>query len=1030
MEHGANGVMTHDRLRIYLFGEPRLEVGGQMHVFKAPPKTLPMLAYLLLNRRGPIAREKIAAALWPDSPQAEAYANVRRHLHYLAKALPPANGSPWVIAGAKAIAWNAESSYWVDVEAFETEVQERALRARAVRLYSGDLYERCAEEWIDFERERLRTLQLSALAQLCGAARERSAYVEALQYSQLMLAADPWREDALRAIMETRMLLGDRSGAIAEYERFAERLRTELQTQPLAETMQAYEQIRRSTQVDRRANGSTKPAVTLVGRRNELATLLDEWQRASRGEGRALFIGGEAGIGKTTLVTALAEAVAESGGEVLTGAAAEHEESAYTAFAGIAHALGADIFAPLSAEEERLRLFETVADLLARRAAEAPVIVVLEDLHWAGNATLDMLRYVVLRLSRSPVLFVGTYREFEISRALRALRRQLVKSRRSTNLALSALSRDEAFALACFCAGRTLPDDLLQRVYERSDGNPLFVVELVRELRESGLERVPDSIAEIVRERLARLNEAARSLLHAAAIAGASPSAELLADVTGMREGDVLQRLDELVTSHFLRQGSNDQLCFVHDVIRQALYEAVTDETARTLHARVGFALRRLYDGRFGEIAANAAWHFERGGVIEDAADAYVVAAEHALDIYASEEAFAYAGKAYENAGDPQRRFRCVRVMELVAGMRADRETQRRYLNELLSLGETLDEKSRAEALLRAVDFTNGEPADAQRAAVDALERFVSSAPQYVPAFLLRAGEFQSRIGSLAEATKLLQKALEAFTGGSDVEALLRCLTALYAAALRAGHPLDALDEQIGRARANLERHADARVAARLCHVHSGVLLDRDPAAAHAAGLEMLEHARTAGDRWLEALAHRSIGAAATRRMLIGQAQQHFARSAEISVMAGRLRDVALVRNWQIMAENRCANFVAAAAFGKEGLDTARTCGADDAAASILANLSNTAVWARDLDTAEQNLRESLRMGEERAYAQASIKSLSGGSPHRERRSRGRRRADRAGSRRHLAAGRRAANTPRPLPALARPRVPGSRARG
>jgi hypothetical protein len=112
--------------------------------------------------------------------------------------------------------------------------------------------------------------------------------------------------------------------------------------------------------------------------------------------------------------------------------------------------------------------------------------------------------------------------------------------------------------------------------------------------------------------------------------------------------------------------------------------------------------------------------------------------------------------------------------------------------------------------------------------------------------------------------------------------------------------------------------------------------------------------------------------------MLIGEARAHFKRCADITIAAGRLRDLARVRSWQVMIENRSGNVAAAERYGAEGLEAARSCGASDLMMFLRSNLANTAVWAGDLDTAEQRLHESLRLGEEMGYSHASISSLLG----------------------------------------------------
>lgn len=973
--------MTLDRLRIYLFGEPHLEIRGEAHSFKAPPKTLPLLAYVLLHRRAAIARETVAAALWPDDDQATAFGNLRRHLHYLGKALPAApNGAAWLLTDNKSIAWNMESPYWLDIEAFETESQDRQLRSKAVRLYSGDLYERCSEEWIDFERERLRTLQISNLAHLCTEARDRSSYIEALQYAQLMLAADPWREDAVRAIMETRMLLGDRAGALAEYERFASRLQAELHTSPLAETTAAYTRIARSLESGA-AESAQAPGVALVGRRNELAMLRDQWQRAARGEGRAVFLGGEAGIGKSTLLQALCDTVSQNDGTALAGASSPQEDTAYAAFLGIAHAVGTDLITPVSSDDERLRGFESFAAALEARARSKPLLVTIEDLHWAGRATLDLLRYLVLRLARAPVLFVGTYREFEVTRGhpLRALRRQLTKMQRCSSIALSSLTREEVRELAALRAGRRLTDEFVSRIYERSDGNPLFVIELVREMRAVGHDRIPASIAGIVTERMARLEPGARGLLQTASLAGSLLTAELLAHVTGMREGDVLALLDELVASHFLRHNVEESaFSFVHEVIREAVLQGLAPRAVRSTHARIAFALRDLHEEDFGEVAATVARHFEGGGISEHAATAYLVAAEQALEVYAIDEAGSYAKKALEFAGTEQERIRALCVLESVAGRRAHREEQRGYLQELLRICEHFSPRERAQVALRDLDFSSGESPVAQRESLSRFEMILPDSPDQRPAYLLRLGEYLSRVGEAHEAKRVLQQALHDLSDGEDPVALVRCLTGLYTVFLTTGDSLDELQARVNAARANLEQAADARLAARLAFIQCGASIDRDPQLAGEFAHAMLEHAQSAGDVWLQALAHRSCGACATRRMLLDEAQQHFLKCADITIAAGRHRDLARVRDWQVMLQNRFADFEAAEHFGADGLQAAIAADAADLRTAILANLANTAMWAGDLDTAEARLRESIALGEQRGYAQPSISSLLG----------------------------------------------------
>ncbi len=361
-----------------------------------------------------------------------------------------------------------------------------------------------------------------------------------------------------------------------------------------------------------------------------------------------------------------------------------------------------------------------------------------------------------------------------------------------------------------------------------------------------------------------------------------------------------------------------------------------------------------------------------------EAGDAYLAAAEHALSVYAIDEAEAFAKKAHQGDCDDAGRFRALRVLEFAAERKALRVEQVRYLDEMRALGERLGSAEFAHALARDVDFSSGESTEYQRSAIERLGRFVESAPAYAAAYELRMGEFLSRAGEVHEAKTTLQKALGMLTRDGDLEGTLRCLAALYAVSLTAGEPLEQITADVESARVQLGGSVDARIRARLAFIECGALLDRDPAAAQQSGETMLQCAKDAGDIWLEALAHRSIGAAATRRMLISLAQSHLRRSAEITTLTGRLRDLSKVRNWQLMCENRCADFDKAVEYGMEGLAAARACDARDMAASIQANLANTMVWSGDLERADSFLAGALATLEQQRIATSSALSLAG----------------------------------------------------
>ena len=163
-------------LRIHLFGLPHLTVDGEPLKFAARPRSWPLLGYLLLHQQQAVPREPVAFALWPDDTEEEARANLRRHLNEIQKNLPPEPlGRPWIVTEGATIRFNPNAEYWLDIAEFERLGGARDTLAAAADLYTGDLLENVADEWIYAERERFRSAYLTMLGQLIQARRGGSS---------------------------------------------------------------------------------------------------------------------------------------------------------------------------------------------------------------------------------------------------------------------------------------------------------------------------------------------------------------------------------------------------------------------------------------------------------------------------------------------------------------------------------------------------------------------------------------------------------------------------------------------------------------------------------------------------------------------------------------------------------------------------------------------------------------------------------------------------------------------------------------
>jgi len=303
-------------LEVRLLGTPEFVYDGTPFRFNAPPRTLPLLGWLLLHRPGQVQRDSVAFAFWPDALEEDARSDLRRHLYYLGKALPPKNGEPWLLADKKTIAWNERAGVAFDVVEFERLIAQEATLEEAVRLYRGPLLQGIDDDWIEPERERLQNLAESALLRLI-ARDSADAPERAIAHAQHLLRIDPWREDAIRALVSLRHRSGDRAGALREYRDFAARLRQELDVTPMPETTAVYEAVAHAdallpvrapltASVAARTNlpAHTMPLVGRKGVLDDVRALLETTPLAT--------LVGTGGVGKTRVAIDVGRAALES----------------------------------------------------------------------------------------------------------------------------------------------------------------------------------------------------------------------------------------------------------------------------------------------------------------------------------------------------------------------------------------------------------------------------------------------------------------------------------------------------------------------------------------------------------------------------------------------------------------------------------------------------------------------------------------------------------------------------------------------
>ncbi|OFW54138.1 MAG: hypothetical protein A2146_02480 [Actinobacteria bacterium RBG_16_67_10] len=435
----------------------------------------------------------------------------------------------------------------------------------------------------------------------------------------------------------------------------------------------------------------------LVARDRELHEARSLWQQAAAGQGQVLLISGEPGVGKTRLTRELAAQAAVSGGTVLTGECYAEVGAPYAPISqiiqqavdgrspgelGLPEFVLADLLTlapvlrarhpevppnpPVDPHTEQQRLSESIVLLFSALSGQGPVLLVLEDAHWADGGTLSMVRHLARR-SHQPdlrLLAVMTYREVELdeARALNDVLLDLGREHLATRIKLTRLSRDQTGELLAVLFQEEITPEFLDGIYRETEGNPFFVEEVCKALIEQGVltrqggrwhrpsmaeVQVPQSVRVAIQGRLAKLPEDAQEMLRRASIIGREFDVDVLRLVCDLDEdhlivaleaGERAQLIEELHRPGEPRSAS-PRFTFVHALIPHTLAEAVSGLRAQRIHRRVAEALEKLGAGLLDQLAPRLGRHYAEAGEWGKAAEYLLRAGDQANKLYAYQEA-------------------------------------------------------------------------------------------------------------------------------------------------------------------------------------------------------------------------------------------------------------------------------------------------------------------------------------------------------------------------------------------------------
>lgn len=632
-------------------------------------------ARLALERAGGTSRDQLADTVWPNGlpdTWASALRSVVSRVRAFVASAQGSETTPLIAQGGRYLL-GLPSNATIDIEYAEETIGKaiealvadafadaQRLATDSISFLSRPFLPDHEGEWANGVRERVHELLMSGLETASLAASALRDERNALRFADEAVKRAPLRESAYRCLMTAHVAAGNRAEALRSYHRLRRTLAEELGIDPAPETQAAYVDLLGTPMTSSRGRGTPHrdpgSAARYTGRRTELATLAEAWTQAENGAGHIVLVTGEAGIGKTRLVTEAAQRVGIAGGAVMFGRCDHGSPMPYQPFVQALvdfitatpdesmpelSAASRKTLAALVAEPEhrlgevaaakRAELHYTLSDLLVRVARDRPVFMVIDDIDLADEDTLALLRHVFRRYgSGLPLLVVATAgaNMNRFDRFMAAVQ-DIDQEGFVHRVAVRGLEESDIRALIRQVLPEAAAGDVPppHRLMDETAGNAYLLLELLRWHRNKtggngyAPPGLPSGVLDYASSRLAALNAPSRQLLCAAAVADGSFELDLTAEAAGLGLEQAMDALDVLVAKGIVTevvtaaQGRRyiHEYRFTHGLLRQATYEKLSKTRRHWLHARLADAIEHLRAGNLGSYSQSLAYHRAAG---------------------------------------------------------------------------------------------------------------------------------------------------------------------------------------------------------------------------------------------------------------------------------------------------------------------------------------------------------------------------------------------------------------------------------
>lgn len=687
-----------------------------------------LLTALLVHANQTVSADGLIDALWNGEPPASAAKTLQTYVSQLRRELEPsALPGDWralrTVDGGYRLRVSDDR---LDASRFERLTYEgrqalsrgdaataAAWLREGLALWRGRAYgELAAAPFARAEAARLEEMRLAALEVRAEAELALGGHAELVGELEELVGREPFRERIWGHLMLALYRSGRQADALSAYRKVRDHLADQLGIDPGTELRRLEERILRqdpdldlATAALRSCDDpsllppvfATPARVPLVGRDAELGRLRGVWEEAMRSGGRLAVLSGEPGIGKSRLAAELARLVLRDGGRVLVGHADEEPIAPYQPFVealgqhdGLAGAIGrlpeatrarlALLFpavvpgmagrGSVGEELDRFHLLSAVTAVVAAISRNRPLLLVLEDLHWADRASLAMLLHLVRSPERSALLVLVTARDSTPgadspwAESIAELRRH----RLAELISVPALADDDISRFVSGFLGHRPPGRLAAIIARAADGNPFFIEELLSHLVDAGAIDtashlpaaastddlgIPEGVRHVIKRRMASLSPSTAELLQVAAILGREFEFTVLSRMTGWEEEQVVEAVEEALRVGMLSERGSSWVAsysFRHALVREALYGGLSLRRRQGLHLRAAAAIQVTGPLDAGGIMATAL-HLRMAGPLADQlelAERSQQACDAAAAVYAWDEAAAHLHAAFE----------------------------------------------------------------------------------------------------------------------------------------------------------------------------------------------------------------------------------------------------------------------------------------------------------------------------------------------------------------------------------------------